>query len=170
MLWIVSGRIAFMLIFLWIMRAILNGLTFVRSTTIPDLNLRMTDAISLVVFIAVLVLLFAFIAAVSRLWPAAFPRFPEASAIINTILYLILFNQLYKAAQQLIPLIAESGQSASEALMFVGVGLVIFALALVIRAFIITYQALPRWLASIQFSLPAYPVPQAPQENVASRN
>lgn len=170
MLWIVTGRIFVMLLFLWIMRAVLNRLSFVQATIIPDIDLRMTTAISIVVFITVITLVAGFIAAVARLWPQAFPRFQEASVIITTILYLIIFNQLYLASQQILPTLTDDPQATSDVMMLIGVGLVVLALVMVIRAFIIIYQALPRWLSAIQFTLPVYPAPQPTQENAAGRN
>jgi hypothetical protein len=170
LLWIVTGRVFVMLLFLWTMRAILNGLSFIEATIIPEINLRMTTAISLLVFITVIALVVGYISAISRLWPQSFPRFQEATVIINTILYLIIFNQVFMAAQQFVPVLADGPQATSEALMLIGIGLAAFAIALVIRAFLSTYQALPRWLSSIQFSLPAAQVPQSPEENVANRN
>lgn len=170
MLGVATGRVFIMLLFLWMMRSVLNRLAFVQSTVIPEIDLQMTTAIALVVFIAVIVLVLGFIAAVARLWPQAFPRFQEASVAINTILYLIIFNQIYLASQQIVPALTNDAQMTSELMMLIGLALVVVSVVMVIRAFIIVYQALPNWLSSIRFTPPVYPVPPSPQDTMTSRN
>jgi hypothetical protein len=162
MLWIVTGRLLVSLLFLWLMRGILNDLDFIQNTTIPDLNLAMTTVISLAVFITIIVLLIGFIGAIGRLWPQAFPRFYQASIIFTVILQLILLNQLYKGLQLVIPLVTRD----QEVMIISGVVLAAIALILVVRAFVITYQALPNWFASWQISLAAAPAPLASQEDL----
>jgi|WetSurMetagenome_2_1015567.scaffolds.fasta_scaffold597538_1 hypothetical protein len=168
MLWIISGRFFFALLFLFLMRAILNGLAFVENMVIPEINLRTTVVINVVVFITVIVLLINYLTAFSHLWPQAFPRYHEAAVIVTTILYLIALNQLYLGISQLMPLITTD----AEVMMIIAVALVIIAIIMVIRAFVITYNALPNWLSTIQFNAPPVPpaLTQPTQENPASRN
>lgn len=158
MLWIVAGRLVGALLLLWLLRAVLIDLDFVKNTIIPEVNLPMTTVITIGVGLTILLLVIGFITALAQLWPASFPAYSEAAVIFNTLLWLIVLNQIYRIVVAVQPLVTND----REILTITGVTLVVAALVLAIRAFVVTYQVLPRWLSSWRMNLATTVTPQTP--------
>ncbi len=144
-LWLDTVRLVVMLFALWIARAILVALPFVRELNIQNFPMRVPDLISLVIYLGIIFLLVTYAAAFPRLWRAAYPRFSSAAAVITAAIYLFLLGQIYRAVQ---PLISQLNL-VPEALTLVQVLLLIFALVLVLRALTILNRELPGWLSRI---------------------
>ena len=160
-MWTQSLRFVVMLFALWITRSLFTGLSFVRELTIPDFPLTPVMMVNLIIFGFIIFLLVRFAAMLSRYWPAAFPRFAGASAIINAVLYVILLSQIYRS---LVP-IFQTITRDSEPIMAFQVLLLFVALILVVRALILLYNLLPGWFSNLQVETPpAAPTQPAPVE------
>lgn len=153
-LWLDTVRLVVMLFALWIARAILVALPFVREVNIPNFPLRVPDLISLVIYLGIIFLLVTYAASFPRLWRAAYPRFSSAAGVITALIYLFLLGQIYRAVQ---PLIAQLNL-IPEALALVQVLLLVFALALVLRALLILNRELPGWLSRLTSDAQPEPV------------
>lgn len=148
--WIITGRLGVSLLILWVLRSILTGLDFVRATVVPGLeSFPLPDVISLAVYLGIAFMLVSYLQSLSRLWGQAFPNLAQAHTLINLVIYLVLFNQVYKG----VSLLVTRTDADREILTFTGLALVIAAIVLAVRVFILVYQALPGWLASLKLDL-----------------
>lgn len=145
---ILTLRLLVALLGLWLLKAIVTKLSFVRELVIPEIQLTAAEIISLLVFIVMIVLLLGFARTLGTLWPQAYPRYREASLVFNALIYLVILSFAYKALRPVLIWITND----QEILMILQIILVVLAIMIIVYPCIIVYHALPGWISNIKSS------------------
>jgi hypothetical protein len=136
-------HLALSLLGVWLLRAVLVGLGFVRELRIPDFDLPTASIISALAYLFIIVILFNYARNFSVLFPQAVRGFPALGSLVVSLIYVLALSALYKA---FLPFIYEFAPEP-DMLMFVQVALTVLALFLLGRAFLLAYQGLAPWLS-----------------------
>lgn len=148
-----TGQFLLGLLVIYIIKAILVSLPFIKELTIPDFDLTPIAMIKILVGLVIVFLLVKYVLDIHRLWPQAFTGFNSLADLAITILILILLSTIHSTVKPLFPLFTED---VPELPMIVQLILLLIALFFSARAVIQVYQNLPGWLLSLRqgFSLP----------------
>ena len=142
MLGVLTLRLLFSLLGLWIANLILNGLAFVEELRIPDFDLPIPVLISSLIYLIMVVLLVNYARVLSSLWPQAYPRYPEAVHVLTSLVYLGVLAVGYKSLRPIFQYLIDD----PEPLMVFQLVLVVIAIGIIIRAGLIIYNSLPAWI------------------------
>jgi hypothetical protein len=130
---------------IWIVKAILNGLAFIRTFNIPQINLPVTMLVDALAAIVIIVILVRYARTVALFWPQRFPAYPQMGAPLAAVIYLIAISQLYQGAEGLINFFFVD----ELVLTIVKAVLLIATLVIIVRAAQVTYKYLPVWIYKV---------------------
>lgn len=140
-------KFIFLLLGLYLIRTILTSLQFVNDINIPDFPITVTEIISAIIGLIILVLVIVYATGFPGLWASAFPATSEVGKIITSFLYIIVLSVLYKG---LLPLIAAISD-ASELYLILQTFFLIIAIILSTGIISTLNQALPKWINGFRF-------------------
>lgn len=147
-----SFRFLICIFFLWIVKATLTSLGFVKELHIPNFPLSIMTIISIAILLMLLALLIGYSRVVALYWPQAFPNYQEAGSFWTAVIYLIILGLVYKILKPLLQIIrfdtgSISTQSASnfEQILILQLLLLVISVVVIFRAGTIIYYAIPRW-------------------------
>ena len=152
-----TGQTLISVLMLYLLRSILNGLSFIQELQIPEWRITAPEIISIIMYLLVLVLLVNYARSVAYLWPQAYPRYSGVGIVITAILYVIGLSVAYTMLKPLF----QRFFTDPEPLLILRVLLALIALFLLGRAAVVVYQSLPGWLDNLRTSLmtlPSYPI------------
>jgi len=147
LLQVLTIRMVVILIGLWLLKAILNWLPFIKELRIPDSPLATTTIIDTIVYLIIIGLLISYSRMLWVLWPQVLPRYREAATFLVMLIYIIVLVVLYLAIQ---PIILGLVTRPSQVLTVLQIVLFVAALFLLFYALVIVYQRLPFWLPSVR--------------------
>jgi hypothetical protein len=159
LLGVLTLRLIFALLGLWIVNLILNGLAFVKDLRIPDFDMPIPVLISSLVYLIMAILLVNYARVLSTLWAQAFPRYPEAASVLTSLVYLGVLAVAYKSLHPVFLFFATD----PEPLMIFQLVLLVIAVVIIVRAGLIIYNALPAWIIRFRRS---FEVPRGPELTV----
>lgn len=142
---------------LWIIKATLTSLSFVKELYIPDFPISIVVIISLVILVILIALIIGYGRVISTYWPEAFPKYHEANSLWIAIIGLILLGCFYKLLKPLISLINFDTSSTSslnsntyEPILILQLVLLAIAVVIVFQAAASIYYAIPKWYQNIR--------------------
>jgi magnesium-transporting ATPase (P-type) len=150
LLQVLTIRMIVILVGVWLLRAILNWLPFIKDLQgfrIQDRLLSIPTIINTIVYLIIIALFVSYSRMLWVLWPQALPRYREAATFLVMLIYIIILVVLYFAIQ---PLVQTFASNPREALTVLQVILFLLALLLLVYAIAIVYQRLPYWLPSVR--------------------
>jgi hypothetical protein len=137
-----SAQMLVALFMVWIIKAILNGLAYVRSLSLPVIDMPMSIVVDVLAAIALIVILVRYARALLQYWPQRFPAYPQLGAPLAAIFYLIAISQLYQGSTGLV------NQFFTDPLVLTVIQavLLVATLVIIVRAARVTYHYLPAWI------------------------
>lgn len=135
-------RVLISLFGLWVIKAVLTRLSFIRELRIPDFNLPPVTVVEIIIFILAVILLLAFARQLGVLWPRAYPAYAQIAPALNALIYALVLSFLYKILKPLVVGFMED----SEALLVLQLLFTFIALIILLRAAMLVYQKLPAWI------------------------
>ena len=148
LLQVLTVRMLVILLGLWLLRAVLNWLPFIKELRIPNSPVPIPTIINTLIYLIIIAWLVSYSRTLWVLWPQALPRYREAGSFLVMLIYIIILVIFYYAVR---PLISVFGLG-SDVLTILQVVLFIIALALLLYAIIVVYQRLPFWLPALRRS------------------
>ncbi|MCI0520799.1 MAG: zinc ribbon domain-containing protein [Chloroflexi bacterium] len=142
-------HLALSLLGVWLLRAVLMGLSFVKQFQIPDFDVPTVSLISALAYLFIILIVINYARSFAVLWPQAVRGYPALGSLLVSFLYIIVLSALYKAFQ---PFIIELDPDPEMMLFIQGV-LIVLALFILGRAFLLAYQGLAPWLSGWIVSL-----------------
>jgi hypothetical protein len=155
-----TGRLLLSLLGLWLLKAILTGLPFVKELSIPKVSISTPSIISSLICLVIIIVSVKYATLLSRLWPQAFPGYPQAVSVWAAIVYLIVLAAAYNGSKPVL----QAVKADAQWMMIWQIVLVSIALLISIRASVIAYQLLPAWLIAYRRSTLAMPMVSPHQE------
>lgn len=144
-----TAQLVLALLGLYVMKAILAGLPFLKDMDIPDFSLSPAAILKILVGLIVVGLLIKFILNFHHTWPQAYPGYIGLGKLIIDVLTLILLSSIYLAIKPLFPLFMDD---TPELLLIIQIVLLLVALFFASRAVIRAYLNLPAWLLKLRDS------------------
>jgi hypothetical protein len=148
LLQVLTIRMLVILLGLWLLRAILNWLPFIKELRIPNSPVPIPTIINTLIYLIIIAWLVSYSRTLWVLWPQALPRFREAGSFLVMLIYIIILVIFYYAVRPLISIL----DLGTEVLTILQVALFIIALVLLLYAIIVIYQRLPFWLPALRQS------------------
>jgi len=141
---------------LWLIKATLTSLSFVKELHIPDFPISIFDIISLVILLVLIALIIGYGRVISIYWSQAFPKYQEATSLWIAIIGLILLGCFYKLFKPLISMIifdtssmSSMNSNFSEPIFILQLVLLVIAVVIIFRAAATIYYAIPKWYRNI---------------------
>jgi hypothetical protein len=153
MLGIQTIRFLLSLLGLWLLKGILTGLPFVEELCIPEVDMSTPAIISLLIYLVIMFVLVNYATVLSRLWPQAFPGYPNLASVGVAVVYLIVLAVAYNGSKPIFRTITTD----TQLLMIWQIVLAVIALLISIWVSAIVYRSLPAWLMAFRRSLLAIP-------------
>lgn len=155
-----TARLLISLLGLWLLKVVLTGLPFVEELHIPELGVSIPSIISMLIYLVIVIALVSYASFLSRLWPQAFPGYPQAVSVLVAAVYLIVLAVAYNGSKPIIRAITTDPQL----MMIWQIVLVAIALFISLRASVIVYRFLPAWLMTARRGILAVPPGSVPRE------
>jgi len=146
---ILTAQLLLGLLLIYIVKAILVAMPFIKELRIPDFDLTPIAIINILVGLVIVALIIKFILDLRTWWPRAFPGYASLADLCIAILVLILLSAIYSAVK---PLFILFTADVPELPMIVQILLLLAALFFASRAVILVYQNLPAWLLNLRKS------------------
>lgn len=146
---VLTGQLLLGLLVIYILKAILVAMPFIKELRIPDFDLSTITIINILVGIIIVGLLVKFIVDIHTWWPRAFSGYSGLSDLFVAILVLILLSAIYSAVK---PLFSLFTMDVPELPMIIQIILLLVALFFASRAVFLVYQNLPEWLLDLRRS------------------
>jgi hypothetical protein len=163
---VMTGRAVIAIIGLWLIRMFLVRFSFIQALYLPEVPLSVADMVSMLIFLVISVLLIKYAIDLLRVWPMVYPRIRELGMGLAGLVLLLFLTEFYLAIQPLFSIVL---YDLPDALLVVQVILAFAAVVILGWAFIIIYQSLPAWLATLRLPAgPALPPVAVPEEASAT--
>jgi len=105
-----TARLLLSLLGLWLLKAILTGLPFVEELHIPEVDISTPSIISSLIYLVIVIVLVKYASLLSRLWPQAFPGYPQAASVWVAIVYLIVLAMAYNSSKPIFQAVTTDAQ------------------------------------------------------------
>jgi len=136
-------RLVIALLGLWILRAVIVGLSFVEQFQIPDFNIPTVGLINAFVYLLMIILLLNYARDLGGLWQQAFSGYPGLGVLLVGLIYVLVLAAIYNGARPiLVGFIPDP-----EILMVVQITLIVLALLILARAVVQAYLGLAPWIS-----------------------
>jgi len=156
-LYSITGQTLISVLMLYLLRSVLQGLSFIQDLQITNWHITTPEIISTIMYLLVLVLLVIFAHSLGYFWPQAFPRYSGIGVVLTAILYVIGLSVIYSMLKPVFLRFI----SDPEPMLILRIILALVALSLLGRAVIVIYQSLPTWLNNLRTSfltMPSNPI------------
>ena len=137
------------LIGIWIFKLILIALPFIKELTIPEINMPVTSLVNILISFVTVLFIVSYGIGISKYWPMEFPKTPEAGTVITMFVFLIGLVVAYGSLKDLLGVVA----TGPEPVLILQIVFLLAAIFLLLRAALVAYQSLPKWMISIKESL-----------------
>jgi hypothetical protein len=161
---IMSGQFLLSLLFLYILKALLDGSSYVENLYITKIDLSVATIINTFIYVVMIGILIGFARMVGNLWNGSFPKVMNGGSALISVAYLLMISMAYRGLAPFIVMISDE----PDLLQITQVVFLMIGLSLAIWAFLIVYQNLPQWLGNI--NLPPISNPSASQETEKNKN
>ena len=138
---------------IWILKLIVVSLPFFKEIAIPDFPFTVVQIVNLFITIVVVVIIVNYGIGLSKYWPLEFPKAPEAGTVLTMIVFLIALITAYNSLKEVLETLVEG----SEAVLILQIVFLVTSVMLLIRAALVVYQVLPKWLNTLRESISAPP-------------
>jgi len=142
-------RTIVILIGIWILKLILVSLPFFKELSIPDFPLRIIQIVNIFISFVVIAFLINFALGISKYWPLEFPKAQEAGTVFSMFILLIALIISYGTLKDVL----EALIFEPEPVLILQIIFLLIAIVLLLRAALVVYQALPRWLVNFKKSI-----------------
>ena len=148
-----SLRTLVTLIGIWILKLIVVSLPFFKELRVPDFPLTVVQIVNVFISFVIVTVIVSFGLGLSRYWPLEFPKAPEAGTVFTMLIFLIGLIVAYGSIKDLL----ESLIYESEPVLILQIIFLVAAVLLLVRAALVVYQSLPKWLVNLRDSLATPP-------------
>jgi hypothetical protein len=155
-----TARFLLSLLGLWLLKAILTGLSFVEELQIPEVDVPTPSIIGTLIYLVIIVVLVRYAQLLGKLWTQAFPGYPQVASVGAAVVYLIALTAAYSGSKPIFRALTTD----DEVLMIWQIVLVVLALLISIQVSATVYQFLPTWLSTCRRNLLATPLASPSQE------
>lgn len=142
---IFTARLVIAVLGVWVIRAILIDLSFIEGLRIPDTSVTGASIVNVLAYLVIIALLVAYGRDLGRLWPQAFPGYPELGSLLVALVYTVILAAVYAGLR---PFLVEFLPD-QEVLLILQILLAFIVLIIVARAAFIAYQGLAGWLTRL---------------------
>ncbi|MBN1181635.1 MAG: zinc ribbon domain-containing protein [Bacteroidales bacterium] len=143
---IYTGRLFFTLLAIWLVRIVVNSLSFINELIIPEININALIIINIIITVIVFCMILSFSIQIKPLWAMCYPKYQQVGLLFQTILNLILINMLYKGLKPILM----TFEGSSEIMLIIQITLLLIVIGLVTRTMMILYREIPVWLGTLR--------------------
>ncbi len=138
---------------IWILKLIVVSLPFFKALSIPNFPFTILQIVNLLIAMLIVAIILNFGFGLSKYWPMEFPKVPEAGTVLAMIIFLIGLTSAYGSVKELLETLVEG----SEAVLILQIAFLVISALLLVRAALVVYISLPKWLNSLRDSITTPP-------------
>ena len=138
---------------IWILKLIVVSLPFFKELSLPDFPFTVIQIVNILITVVIVLVLVNFGIGLSRYWPLEFPKAPEAGTVLTMIVFLIGLITAYDSLKDILLTLVDG----SEAVLILQIVFLVTSVLLLLKAALVVYQSLPKWLNNLRESLSTPP-------------
>jgi len=141
-------RLIIMIIVVFVLKAILLALPFIKDLVIPNFTITTVNLINIFTNLIIFVFLIIYGISLKDIWPKSLPSIPELGDVASIFVYLISLVVIYDSIKRVL----ESLFIESDPVTILQIATLVIAVGLISWAGFITYRYLPEWMDKIRIS------------------
>lgn len=141
-------RTLVILLGIWILKLIIVALPFFKEIYIPDFPFTVVQIVDILITAIIAFVIVNYGIGLSKYWPVEFPKAPELGIVLTMIVFLIGLTSTYDTLKDILTTL----DAGSEAVLILQIVFLVTAVLLLLRAAIVAYQSLPKWLSNLHDS------------------
>ena len=138
---------------IWILKLIVVSLPFFKELSIPNFPFTILQIVNLLIAILIVAIILNFGFGLIKYWPLEFTKVPEAGVVLSMLVFLIALIVAYDSVKELLEALLEG----PEAVLILQITFLVISALLLVRAALVVYISLPKWLNSLRDSIATPP-------------
>ena len=138
---------------IWILKLIVVSLPFFKELSIPNFPFTILQIVNLLIAILIVAIILNFGFVLNKYWPLEYPKVPEAGVVFSMLIFLIALIAAYDSVKGLLDTLLEG----PEAVLILQITFLVISALLLVRAALVVYISLPKWLNSLRDSITTPP-------------